>query len=283
MTLPPIPATHSVPLPVVYRSEAPNRWSCPSWWPDVPSGARPAKPGPWLCADEDRVVCASCGRVTHEVLEKRRRHCRRSTTIEAQGPKGTPTLCLDCGRGIHSRARSEVPWCWRSGSTSGKLPDDGAAESPDGAARSTAATRAGVGQPPQERSRRTRALEGARTEPRAGRRRGSIERGAALREWRLPGCGDECRPGQHDPAAHEEFGARQERERNAGRWCKSGRWSLTRLPADGDGARRPATVAPREMRLLLALAERPGEVVSYEELGCWCWAPTGRTSSGRSW
>ena len=90
---------------------------------------------------------------------------------------------------------------------------------------------------------------------------------ALLREWRLPGCGDECRPGQHDPAAHEEFGARQERERNARPVVQTGPLVIDRrqrtVTVHGD----PRRLRPREMRLLLALAERPGEVVSYEELG----------------
>lgn len=29
---------------------------------------------------------------------------------------------------------------------------------------------------------------------------------AALRDWRLPGCGDECYPRNHDPRAHELWG-----------------------------------------------------------------------------
>lgn len=109
MNLPPIPATH-VPLPVVYRSEARPVGRRPSWWPDVPERCPICKPAGWLHADEDRVFCASCGRATHEVLEKRPAPLPTFDDRQKPGPKGTPTLCLDCGRGIHSGAK-RCQWC----------------------------------------------------------------------------------------------------------------------------------------------------------------------------
>jgi DNA-binding response OmpR family regulator len=44
----------------------------------------------------------------------------------------------------------------------------------------------------------------------------------AVYEWRLPGCGPLCRQGVHDPLAHEDYGRRQELERQAGLVVRTG-------------------------------------------------------------
>lgn len=102
---PPIPSTH-VPRPVVYRAER-VQVGRRLWWPDVPQACGECRGR--LVEDDDRVVCVLCGREPYDVRD------RRPAPLPAfddrkPGPKGTPTLCADCGRGIHSSAK-RCKWC----------------------------------------------------------------------------------------------------------------------------------------------------------------------------
>ena len=92
----------------------------------------------------------------------------------------------------------------------------------------------------------------------------------ASHEWRWPGCGDECRPRQHDPEAHERHGAAQERER--ARMAMHAPVVRTG-PLVIDPARREVlvgggsvTMLPTEWRILGALVARPGAMVLHEEM-----------------
>lgn len=102
---PPIPATH-VPRPVVYRSE---RVSIGRrlWWPDVPQVCAECRGR--LIEDDDRVVCVLCGREPFEVRDRRPAPLPKFDDHKP-GPKGTPTLCEDCGRAIHATAK-RCQWC----------------------------------------------------------------------------------------------------------------------------------------------------------------------------
>ncbi len=89
---------------------------------------------------------------------------------------------------------------------------------------------------------------------------------AAIYEWRLPGCGDDCQPRRHDPVAHEAYGARQERLRQVPTVVRSGPLLVNRdaRTALVDGVTAP--LSPTEWRILDALAGAAGATVAYEDL-----------------
>lgn len=84
--------------------------------------------------------------------------------------------------------------------------------------------------------------------------------------WRLPGCGDGCRPHSHDPYDHELHGRRLERMDRQRRVVRTG-------PLEVDLDRCTATVhgqevmlTPREWELLAFYAERAGRWCSVDEV-----------------
>ena len=89
---------------------------------------------------------------------------------------------------------------------------------------------------------------------------------ALLREWRLPGCGDGCHPRLHDLRAHEEFGARQERERARRLVVQTGVLTVDRAAGEARVRGHLCRLRPTEWRILDALAARAGELLVYEEL-----------------
>ena len=89
---------------------------------------------------------------------------------------------------------------------------------------------------------------------------------ALLREWRLPGCGDACHPRLHDLRAHEEFGARQERERARRLVVQTGVLTVDRAAGEARVRGHLRRLRPTEWRILDALAARSGELLVYEEL-----------------
>lgn len=85
---------------------------------------------------------------------------------------------------------------------------------------------------------------------------------------RTPGCGDDCsdRYG-HDPAAHEAYGAEQERLRRSTAVIVTGRLTIDlgmRELRGSDG--REIWLSPSEWRILAACAERFGQPVPWRDL-----------------
>jgi DNA-binding response OmpR family regulator len=79
----------------------------------------------------------------------------------------------------------------------------------------------------------------------------------------MAGCGDACVQRRHDPLAHERHGRKMAlmgRTVHAGSLAVDIRAGAARV----DG--RPVELPPLERAILLALAERAGEVVTYPEL-----------------
>lgn len=89
---------------------------------------------------------------------------------------------------------------------------------------------------------------------------------AAIYEWRLPGCGDDCQPRRHDPLAHEAYGARQERLRQVPTVVRSGRLVIDRAARRAlvDGS--VVVLSDIQWKMLDALAVACGAAVPYAEL-----------------
>lgn len=96
--------------------------------------------------------------------------------------------------------------------------------------------------------------------------KGGLVSVTAIHEWRWPGCGDECRPRQHAPAAHEAYGARGERMRLMQAVVRTGPLVIDRAARQVwvDGA--AVVLSPVQWRMLDALAATPGVAVPYSDL-----------------
>lgn len=92
-----------------------------------------------------------------------------------------------------------------------------------------------------------------------------------LAPWRLPGCGDTCRPRGHDPHAHEAHGLLLALWTPPTRIVSTGRLTLDldaqRVLVDGADVNVTAT----EWRMLHALAREVGRVVAYDDLIASVW------------
>lgn len=99
-------------------------------------------------------------------------------------------------------------------------------------------------------------------------------------DWRLPGCGPYCRPGAHDPLAHEEYGRRQERGLLQVPVVRTGSLAvdLVRDIATVDGDEVHLSV--REWDLLVYLAAWVGVWRTLDEIVEAVWGPEWVPSSG---
>lgn len=83
-----------------------------------------------------------------------------------------------------------------------------------------------------------------------------------ITNWQLPGCGPACRPRQHDPIQHEEWG-----RQNAGpQVVETGPLTVNLTAGTATVNGGPVALSRIEWHLLAVLARRVGELITADEL-----------------